>query len=83
MRGVRVTGPRSSCSKLRQYWTAAGPPPMSACWTWRTPLSGSASSSLSIGRMAANTGHHLWTFQGRFIRMPIRKTTKSPSILAE
>ena len=33
--------------------------------------------------MAAATGHQRWTFHGLLIRMPIKKTTKSPSILAE
>ena len=36
----------------------------------------------SIGFMARKTGSHLWIFHGLLIRMPIRNTTKSPSISA-
>src|SRR5262245_55666842 len=48
----------------------------------RQPRSGLASSSLSIGRMARNTGHQAWIFQGLLMRIPIRNTTKSPSTSA-
>jgi hypothetical protein len=35
-----------------------------------------------IRGIATNTGHHLCTFHGLLIRMPMRKTTNSPSRLA-
>src|SRR6476660_7699905 len=35
-----------------------------------------------MGGIARNTGHHLCTSNGLFTRIPIRKTTKSPSMLA-
>jgi hypothetical protein len=44
--------------------------------------SGRCSSSRSILSMAKNTGSHFQTFQNLLIRMPIRKTTKGPSISA-
>ena len=46
------------------------------------PRSGFASSSLIIGRIAANVGHQPRTSQGLLTRIPIRKTTKSPSTSA-
>ena len=39
-------------------------------------------SSLNILGMAKKTGSHLCSFHTALIRMPIKKTTKSPSILA-
>src|SRR5687768_8266324 len=36
----------------------------------------------SILGMATATGSHLWTLSGRLKRMPMRKTTKSPSMSA-
>src|SRR5439155_22625228 len=46
------------------------------------PVSGRCSSSLHILGIARKTGSHLCTFHGLLIRMPIRNTTKSPSIWA-
>ncbi len=46
------------------------------------PDSGRACSSLIIFGMARKIGSHLCTFQGLLIRIPIRKTTNSPSICA-
>src|SRR5581483_1787747 len=71
----------SRCSKLRQYCTTAGPP-THADPAPSIPFSGCATSSLIIGRITIATGHHLWIFQGLLMRMPIRMTTKSPSISA-
>jgi hypothetical protein len=50
----------------------------------RKPVSeaGFASSSLSIFGIASATGSHFQTFHGLLMRMPIRSTTKSPSIFA-
>ena len=46
------------------------------------PFSGCASSSRIILGIAVKTGHHLRRRSGRLIRIPIRKTTKSPSVRA-
>src|SRR5512132_4053379 len=73
---------RSRWSNERQYCTKAGPPAKKPCVTPRKPDARSASSSRIIGRIAVNTGSHLCGFHGRLIRMPMRKTTKSPSRLA-
>src|SRR5438552_14853513 len=70
---------RSRCSVLRQYCTSSGPVSETQVWKPSRPRSLRWDSTRSIGAMALATGHHLCSFQGLLIRMPIRKTTKSPS----
>ena len=48
----------------------------------RNPESGLCSSSRTMRGIAKNTGTHFQGFHSLLIRMPIRKTTKSPSIAA-
>ena len=52
------------------------------CWKPRQPSSGCWLSTFSILGMAAATGHHLRTRSGWLSRIPIKKTTKSPSMSA-
>src|SRR5438067_9151421 len=59
----------------------AGPLIHALC-QFSSPASGCLSSQRSIFGIAMKTGNHLWTFSGRFTRMPIRKTTKSSGIWA-
>jgi hypothetical protein len=72
---------RSKCSKERQYCNAiVGLPSQDS--TPRNPDSGAASNSRSRRGMASATGSHLWIFQKRLMRIPMRKTTTSPSTCA-
>ncbi|ADG89872.1 hypothetical protein Tbis_3178 [Thermobispora bispora DSM 43833] len=67
---------------LRQYWTIITVRHLTNVSTPSRPLDGSAYSSLSIGAISLATGNHVRTARSLLIRIPIRKTTKSPSILA-
>src|ERR1700684_678355 len=48
----------------------------------KSPSSGRLASSISIRGIADATGNHFQNFHHLFTRIPIRKTTKSPSSLA-
>jgi hypothetical protein len=52
------------------------------CWKPRQPSSGCRLSTFSILGMAVATGSHLRIRSGWLKRIPIKKTTKSPSISA-
>jgi hypothetical protein len=68
-RGARTTASTGRSRSVRQ-------------WPPRNPDSGRPFNSFTIGGIARNTGSHLCIFNGLLIRMPMRKTTKSPSICA-
>ena len=83
MGGVLAARIASRCSNERQYWTIIGRRGLPTYWLApRNPDSGLPSSSRSIRGIAMNTGNHFRIFQGLLMRMPIRKTTKSPSMSA-
>ena len=68
-------------SKSRQYWTSTVVRP-NHCWKPRRPSSGCRLSTFSILGIAVATGSHLRTRSGWLKRIPIKKTTKSPSMSA-
>lgn len=72
---------RSSDSKSRQYCTSRVVRPSHDC-VRRQPSSGCWASVRIMAGIAVKTGHHCLTFNGLLNRIPIRKTTKSPSMSA-
>jgi hypothetical protein len=77
-----VDAPTSS-SNERQYWITVGAiGERSTCQLPRQPSAGSASSSFRSLGIVPSMNATFRSFQGRFRRIPIRKTTKSPSMSA-
>ena len=72
---------RSGESKSRQYRTRMAVRP-NHCRKPGQPSSGCWLSTVSILGMAAAAGHHVRIRSGWLTRIPIKKTTKSPSMSA-
>jgi len=72
----------SRWSKLRQYWIIVMVRPAHIVRAPSMPFSGCFISVAIIFGMARKTGSHWCTFHSLLKRMPMTKTTNSPSIVA-